>query len=143
MDHRRLAPFGLGPPEQRGTDSLRQQQRQRDGEQQLALQTARHQSLHQAEALDAPDIGGQHVAAAPHGLDQGGIAAVGLDLAAQAADLVVDRAVEQVRLAALDHVEQPVAVEHLAGVLEEGGQQAEFDRGNRHHHRLRDRSAGA
>ena len=82
---------------------------------------------------DPPDVGGKHVAAAPDGLDQLRVAAVGLDLAAQAADLVVDRAVEQVRLAALDHVEQAVAVEHLARVVEERHQQAELGRGDRHH----------
>jgi hypothetical protein len=80
----------------------------------------------------AADVGGEAIAAAPHGLDQLGIAAVGFHLAPQAADLVVDRAVEQVRLAALDHVEQPVAVEHLARMAEERDEQAELGRGQRH-----------
>jgi hypothetical protein len=78
----------------------------------------------------AAHIGGQHVAAAPHGLDDLRIAAVHLDLAAQAADLIVHRAVEEMRLAPLHHVEQAVAVEH-PGVFE-GHQQAEFHRGDRH-----------
>src|SRR5690606_10249736 len=72
---------------------------------------------------DSADVGGQAVAAAPDGLDQLGIAAVLFHLAPEPADLVVDRAVEQVRLAALDHVEQPVAVEHLARVRQERDEQ--------------------
>ena len=35
------------------------------------------------------------------------------------------------RFAALDHVEQPVTVEHLPGMFEKGHQQPEFGRGNR------------
>jgi hypothetical protein len=37
-----------------------------------------------------------------------------------------------VRLAALDHVEQAVAVEHLARMGEEGDEQAELGRGDRY-----------
>src|SRR5688572_5465494 len=85
----------------------------------------------------AANVGGEAVATAPYGLDQLRIAAVGFHLAAQAADLVVDRAVEQVRLAALDHVEQAVAVEHLARMVEERAQQPELGRGQRHHGAVR------
>src|SRR5690606_40892065 len=79
------------------------------------------------------DVGGEAIAAAPHGLDQLGIAAVLFHLAPQPADLVVDRAVERVRLAALDHVEQPVAVEHLPRMRQERDEQAELGRRQRHH----------
>ena len=115
---------------------LRHQQRQRDRQQHLPEQALGQEAAHQAVSAigrDAADVGGEAVAAAPHGLDQLRIAAVDFHLAPQAADLVVDRAVEQVRLAALHHVEQAVAVEHLARMGQEGDEQAELGRGERHH----------
>ena len=51
VDHGSLAPIGLGAPQQRGADPLRQQERHGDRQQQLALQAARHQPLHQVGTL--------------------------------------------------------------------------------------------
>src|SRR5690606_37445402 len=90
----------------------------------------------------AMDFGSQAVAAAPDRLDQLGIATVLFDLAAQAADLIVDRAIEQMRLTPLHHVEQTVAIEHLTRMSEEGDEQTELRGGNRHHRAVRiDQSA--
>ena len=79
----------------------------------------------------APNIGGEPVPAPAHRLDQLRIAAVGFDFAAQPADLIVDRPVEQMRFAPLHHIEQSIAVEHLPGMVERGPQQPEFRSGNR------------
>src|SRR5690606_9578510 len=85
-----------------------------------------------AVGRDAAHVGGKAITPAPHRLDELGIAAVGLYLSPQAAHLVVHRAIEQMRLAPLDHVQQPVTVEHLAGVGEESDQQTELRRRDRH-----------
>ena len=55
-----------------------------------------------------------------------------LELAAQPADLDVDRAVERARLAVAREIEQPVAGQHLVGVVDKGGEQVEFAGGQPH-----------
>src|SRR4051812_39957201 len=62
----------------------------------------------------ARDFGRERIAAAPYRLDQLGALGISLDLAAQAADLIVDRTVERGGFAALGEIEQLVAGQHLA-----------------------------
>ena len=73
----------------------------------------------------------EHVAAGAHRLDHGGIRRIGLDLAADAADQHVDRALERAGAAALREVEQAVARQHAAGPLAERPQQVELGAGHR------------
>src|SRR5690606_35375700 len=63
---------------------------------------------------DPAHISSEAVAAAPDRLNQARIAAVDLDLAAQAADLIVHGAIEQMGLPPLHHVQKPIPVQHLA-----------------------------
>src|SRR6185503_10854763 len=71
-------------------------------------------SIAPAPASEFPHLGGEHVAAAPHRLDQPGIRRILLDLLPEAADVVVDAALEGGKLAALGEVEQLVAAQHAA-----------------------------
>ena len=73
----------------------------------------------------------QDVAAAAHCLDELGVAAVILQLAAQAADRDVDRPVERAGLAATQQVEQHVAGQHAVGALDQRQQQVVFAAGQR------------
>ena len=68
----------------------------------------------------------QDVAGAAHRLDDLRVVDVRLELLAQAADLDVDRAVERAGLAAARLLEQEVARQHAAGMLDERRQQAEL-----------------
>jgi hypothetical protein len=85
----------------------------------------------------------QHVAAAAHGLDQLGVAAVILQLAAQAADGDVDGAVERPGLAAAQQVQQHVAGQHPVGALHQGDQQVVFAPRERHFDGVRVEQAAA
>src|SRR5436190_3342597 len=73
----------------------------------------------------------EHVAAAPHGLDQLRIGRIFLDLLPEAADMVIDAALERGELAALAEVEQLVAAEHSARVGREGVEEAVLAGGKR------------
>src|SRR5262249_3966925 len=78
------------------------------------------------------DGGGEDVAGAAHGLDDGGARGIRLKLAAQAPDLYVDGAVEGPGLAVAGEIEQPVAAQHLVGVVDEGGEEIELAGGEPH-----------
>src|SRR3979490_3400737 len=69
----------------------------------------------------------QRVAGAAHGADRILLAA-GIEQLAQAADMYVDGALVDIDVAAPDAVEQLLAAEHAAGMLEEEFQQAIFGR---------------
>src|SRR5947209_15035432 len=69
------------------------------------------------------DGGREHVAAGAHRLDHGGVLRIAFDLAPDAADQHVDRALERAGVAALGEIEQAVARQHPAGTLAEGAQQ--------------------
>ena len=75
------------------------------------------------------DIGGKTVAAGPDRRDQCGFARIGLDLAAQAADLVVDGVVKHLCRPPRSHVRQLIAAEHKAGAFQKDRQKAEFGSG--------------
>ena len=83
------------------------------------------------------DVGCETVAAAPVRLDQGRLLRVALDLAPQPADLVVDAAVEHVGGAPAGQIEQLVAAQHHARMVEERAEQQEFHRAERHRHAIR------
>src|SRR4051812_36481721 len=72
------------------------------------------------------DRGREHVAAGAHRLDHGGILRIAFDLAPDAADQHVDRALERTGVAALGEIEQIFARQHTAGALAEGAQQVEL-----------------
>src|SRR5436190_7425063 len=74
----------------------------------------------------------QDVAGAAHGLDDLRLVAVLLDLLAQPPDLDVDRAVERPRLAAARVLEQEVAREDAASVLDEHREKLELAAGERY-----------
>jgi hypothetical protein len=82
------------------------------------------------------DVRCQHVAAAAHGLDQLRLAAVILELAAQAADGDVDRAVERPSLAPAQQVQQHVARQHPVRPFHQGQQQVIFTAGQRDFHAI-------
>ena len=77
-------------------------------------------------ASQAPYVSGERVTAAPDGLDQFRVAGVGFDLLAQAADVIVDAALERAEIAMLAEVEQLVAGQHPLGMRDEGEQQIIF-----------------
>src|SRR5471030_1817413 len=72
------------------------------------------------------DGGGEDVAGAAHRLDHRRLLRVVLELAAQPADLDVDRPVEWPGLAVAREIEQAVAAQHLVGVVDEGGEEVEL-----------------
>ena len=74
------------------------------------------------------DPRGELIAAVAHGLEQRRGAAVA-ELAAQAADQHVDRAVEHVAVAAAGEIEQLIARQHAPRPVEEGLEQIELGAG--------------
>src|SRR6266581_629746 len=72
------------------------------------------------------DDRGEDVAAAAHRLDQAGVLRVVFELAAQPSDLNIDRPVERTRLAVARQIEEPVARQHLIGIVDERGEQIEL-----------------
>src|ERR1700754_750988 len=73
----------------------------------------------------------EDVARAAHRLDEARLLRVGLDLAPQAGDADVDRAVERLPLAVAGQREELVARQHPVGVLGEDAQQVELHAGER------------
>ena len=69
------------------------------------------------------------IAATAHCLNELGIARVRLDLAPQPADLIVDRAIKQMRGAPLHKIEQQIAIHHLLRIVEQRTQQPELGGG--------------
>src|SRR5262245_21712437 len=72
------------------------------------------------------DVGGKAVAAAPDCLDQGRILRVGLDLLAEPADLVVDRALERLEGTAAGQVEEMLPRQDYPRPFEEDREQAKL-----------------
>ena len=70
----------------------------------------------------------EHVADAAHGADRVGVRRIDLDLAAQARDAQVDRAIEGFHFAVRRHFQEPVAVERPVRVLGEHLEQVELAR---------------
>src|SRR5262249_6757696 len=77
------------------------------------------------------------VSAAPHGFDVSRVLWIGLDLLAQAAHVIVDRAIEQFCVAALGEVEKLVARERYLGSLEKGRKKPELAARQGNGHALR------
>ena len=73
----------------------------------------------------------EQIATRAHRLDHGRIGRIGLDLAADAADQHVNRALERAGAAPLREVEQAVARQHAARPLAECPQQVELGAGHR------------
>ena len=114
--------------------------RQRDpGDGQRRDQDPRGQPVAAAHRVARPPHHGHRgpVAGAAHRRDVARLGRVVAQLLAQAPDVLVDRAVEDVALArAVDRVEQLVAGEDPAAALHEGGQQPQLERAQ---HRLASR----
>src|SRR5919106_4491598 len=72
------------------------------------------------------DLWGEEIAAATHGNDHLRPLRVRLDLAAQTADLDVDRAIEGLRPPAMREIQQLLAAQDLLGMLGEGDQKLKF-----------------
>src|SRR5436305_1515630 len=79
------------------------------------------------------DIDDEHIAFVAHGTDQL-VIPVARELAAEAADLHVDRAVEMLGIHPARQIEQLIAGHHPARMLDEGEQQAELAVGQVDHH---------
>ena len=126
-------------------DRLRHEQRQRDQQRHLPGKVARPEpDAVQPPIVATRDFGGERIAAAPDGLDQLGVLGIGLDLPAQPADLVVDRAVE--RGAPRGPGSGRAAGRGSApgaGASTQREQQVIFAGRERHRRRLRDRPARA
>src|SRR5258705_7560935 len=71
------------------------------------------------------------IAEAGHGHDQLRLSGIGLELAAQAADQHVDRAVDRRVFLARDRIQQLLARQNPERCRGEGGEQVEFGRGER------------
>src|SRR6185295_6820583 len=85
------------------------------------------------ETIETPELllgRDVHVAGAAHGADRPGMRRVFLQLAPQARDADVDRAVERLPLAVARHAEQLVARQHLVRVVDERLEQVELHRGD-------------
>src|SRR5471030_426121 len=94
-------------------------------------------SFHQGR--DAPlsdiadgDIGREHIAGAAHRFNQQRLLAAVVQAQPQPADLHVEEAVHRAGIAAAGFLAQHVAVEDVAGVLDEIFQQLEVEAGQRH-----------
>src|SRR3954469_8877693 len=87
-----------------------------------------------ATASQRRHLAAETVAVAPGRPDQFRRLRVALYLLAQPADLVVDRAVEQLRRPAAREIEELVAGQHHARTLEQHAEQAELAAGERHRH---------
>src|SRR4051812_28966216 len=74
----------------------------------------------------------EDVPASPYGFNIARILRVRLDFLAQPADMVIDRAVEQVGIAALGQIQKLIAGESYFRALQQSRQQAEFPRRKRH-----------
>ena len=96
-----------------GHDQPREQDEQGLSEQALGKEAA-HSLAHR---------GREHVAAAPHGLDDLRIGRIALELLAQAAHLRVDAAVESIGGATARQIEQLIAAEDALRPLHQGNQQ--------------------
>ena len=70
--------------------------------------------------------GRKHVSAAPDGLYVSGILRIRLELPAQAADMIVDAAIEQLGIATLRQIEKLVAGQRDFGPFDQRAKQAEF-----------------
>src|SRR5476651_2245097 len=73
----------------------------------------------------------ENVPASPYRFNIARIFRVRLDFLAQPADMVIDRAVEQVGVAALGQIQQLVAGQCDLGPFQQGGEQAKFAAGQR------------